>query len=415
MDQEISAHLLKLRRTYPFLATISLFAKYKFDHSVELFATDGTFTSINPDYFSELQSAEKTGVLLHITLHTALLHALRCGMRNQPVWNIAADIVVNNIILESGDFEVPPCTAVDKKYSTFSVEQVYEALMCLHNKSDVVRRAALEVKSSNVMKGNTPSEGKPPVNSSPTVIQIQTVLEALYPHVKDLKVTTSTQAGIGDEVEYSKNKQYWQGALRKAGAAERLSAQQQGVLPLGLLREVGNIMFPELDWRSMLWNFVVRTPVDFEGIDRRFAHQGLYLDSLDSCRLNVLVAIDTSGSIDDTQLTKFVSELQAITSAYHMINVVLYYVDADIYGPYELAGCGNNSCPRGGGGTDFSVFYENVVNNYADNELDLVVYFTDGYGKFPENIPSVETLWIVTFGGLESEFFPYGVVARLTE
>jgi predicted metal-dependent peptidase len=406
MDKEISAHLLKLRRSHPFLATISLFAQYQFNNRIEQFETDGIYISINPDYFNRLQSSEKTGLILHMTLHTALLHAQRVALRNESVWNIAADIVVNNIIIESGGFKVPPQTAVETKYTDLSVEQVYEALMHLHNKSAVIKDAMM-VESS----GSQQSSG-----SSPSSSQIQSVMERLYPCNKDLAGNNSDSKNYTiSETSNAKTQQYWQSAFRKAEAAMRFGSKQQGDLPEALLREINKILNAELDWRWVLWNFVVRTPSDFEGFDRRFMHQGLYLDKLESDRLNVMVAVDTSGSIKEAELTRFVSELVAITSAYHVINVIFYYVDAEIYGPYELEVGMKTSTPRGGGGTDFSVFYDKVVNNYDANELDVIVYFTDGYGHFPQEVPSIETLWVVTSGGLETEHFPFGQVARLAE
>lgn len=445
MDQEISSHLLKLRKTNPFLATISLFARYQFADRVQQFETDGNLIRINPEYFMQLQDKEKTGVLLHLTLHTALLHPQRIALRNAVIWNIAADIVVNNIIVESGDFQVPPQTAHEPKYRDLSVEQVYEALTHLHNKSNAVRRAALmepdpacstsnkgkneaaggidsgsqSENTQNPQGSNSQQSGSRPdrhrnAQSRPSNAQLQAVLEKLYPLRRDLVAAAKDSGGPKTaDSDKIKTRQYWQNAFRKAEIAQRFGSKQQGNLPAGLLREIDKILNAELDWRWILWNFVVRTPTDFEGFDRRFIHQGLYLDKLESDRLNVLVAVDTSGSIDQDELTRFISELVAITSAYHIINVTLYFVDADIYGPYELEKGIEVSTPMGGGGTDFSVFYATVVDRSDRAALDVIVYFTDGFGEFPENTPEVETLWVVTSGGLENEQFPFGQVARL--
>lgn len=440
MEQEISAHLLKLRRTHPFLATISLFARYRFNNRVDSFETDGNYIDINPDYFKQLKDKQKTGVLLHVTLHAALLHPQRIALRNPSIWNIAADIVVNNTIFQAGSFEVPPKTAFEEKYADLCVEQVYEALMHIYNKSETIKKAALaEVNSNhnadsdnatNSEKTRLSNDKKNPcsksngkdsneqasLEQSPSSNQVQSILEKLYPYQKDL-VTVDNKSSDSNKtgIDNLKTRQYWQNAFRKADAVTRLGAKNQGQLPEGLLREINQLLHPELDWRWILWNFVARTPTDFEGFDRRFAYQGLYLDQLQSDRLNVLVAVDTSGSIDESELTKFISELVAITNTYNIINVILYYVDAAIYGPYQLIEGVDIAPPMGGGGTDFSVFYQEVVDIYGTNELDLVVYFTDGYGEFPQNNPTIETLWVVTSGGLESDQFPFGQVTRLNE
>jgi len=43
----------------------------------------------------------------------------------------------------------------------------------------------------------------------------------------------------------------------------------------------------------------------------------------------------------------------------------------------------------------------------------LCIYFTDGYGSFPQKPPESPVLWVVMPGGLESTGFPFGDVARM--
>ena len=416
MEEVISRYLLKLRRSNPFLATVSLMANYRFDSSTELFETDGRVITINTDYFSPLTESERTGLLLHLTLHSALLHPHRLASRDPGIWNVAADIVVNNIIVEAGDFTPPKNTAIEPKYRDLSVEQVYEALLALFKDHLALQTAALKLPKENEQQ-NPDFSDQQSGSAEPTTSQRRQVIEQLYACQKDL-VGRSTQDQSGRPQKpahtFEKSAQYWQGALRRAEAAARLNSQSQGNIPAGLHLEIGQMMSPIMDWRSLLWQFVVRTPDDYGGYDRRFVHQGLYLDHLESERLNVLVAIDTSGSISEEELTHFMSELLSIANAYHFIVIELYYVDADIYGPYELSEQLDEMMPRGGGGTNFDVFYEKVVNNKHQSELDLVVYFTDGFGDFPTQEPGAETMWVVTFGGLDSDSFPFGTVARLS-
>ncbi len=445
MDAQVSSYLLKLRRANPFLATISLLADYRFDDKVEYFATDSQSILINTQYFESLNNSEKTGLLLHLTLHAALLHPIRVGARNADVWNIAADIVVNNIITAAGQFSPPPKTAVEPKYHDLSVEQVYEALISLHKKHPALQQAALNMPAS--AESATQETTNTCQNKQPNAYQLQQVLNNLYPYHADLSASSSFHNSddlIGNEIgsnlnnnkshrsssdnseknnvgQQAENKnqlekitQRWQGALRKAEVAVRMSGQSRGEVPAGLLLEIDKMMNPELDWRMLLWQFVVRTPDDFEGFDRRFIHQGLYLDQLESSRLNVVVAVDTSGSIDITELTQFMSELLAITNTYDFIQVSLYYVDADIYGPYDLTEGFDEAPPQGGGGTDFVVFFKEVLENKPLNEIDLIVYFTDGDGFFPHQEPEIETMWVVTAGGIPDDEFPFGVVARLS-
>ncbi len=138
MEQEISKYLLQLRRSHPFLATISLFATYRFTEETGTFLSQGKNILINPDFFSRTPGVERVGLLLHVTLHTALQHSARCGLRNKDIWNIAADIVVNNIILETGKFSPPSGTVIIPHLNNLSVEQVYEHLVQSQKKAHCI-------------------------------------------------------------------------------------------------------------------------------------------------------------------------------------------------------------------------------------------------------------------------------------
>lgn len=68
--------------------------------------------------------------------------------------------------------------------------------------------------------------------------------------------------------------------------------------------------------------------------------------------------------------------------------------------------------PYGGGGTDFTVIYDYVRNNYRDVYPSCIIIFTDGYGPYPEkeytlNIP---TLWILDNDEITP---PFGKTVRL--
>jgi predicted metal-dependent peptidase len=70
--------------------------------------------------------------------------------------------------------------------------------------------------------------------------------------------------------------------------------------------------------------------------------------------------------------------------------------------------------PRGGGGTSFEPFFAHVESTRGEVQR-VLVYLTDGYGTFPKERPAEPVLWVVTAGGLASEQFPFGDVARLRE
>ncbi len=61
----------------------------------------------------------------------------------------------------------------------------------------------------------------------------------------------------------------------------------------------------------------------------------------------------------------------------------------------------------GGGGTDFRPLFEYVETNIPD--CQIVIYFTDGFGIFPQLEPSYDTLWVMP----QKIDVPFGEVLEL--
>ncbi|HAC63305.1 MAG TPA: hypothetical protein DCF68_07120, partial [Cyanothece sp. UBA12306] len=118
-------------------------------------------------------------------------------------------------------------------------------------------------------------------------------------------------------------------------------------------------------------------------VEVRLVGRGLYLEAIAGESVQVFVCIDTSGSIDNPQLQLFLSEVTGILGAYPHLKCELYYADADAYGPYSLTS--NSSLPsaKGGGGTSFIPFFNQVEENRDPSLERVCVYLTDGYGDFP--------------------------------
>ena len=91
-----------------------------------------------------------------------------------------------------------------------------------------------------------------------------------------------------------------------------------------------------LGWRELLWQFMVATPYDFGGFDRRFIHRKMYLEDVVGESVEVAICIDTSASIGDSELSAFSSEVQGILDAYPQIRGTLFFADASLYGPHEF-------------------------------------------------------------------------------
>lgn len=99
---------LKLLKRAPFLATVALHAEVLVQEhpGVAVAATDGRRIFLSPSRFTTRPIADRVFIYAHEVLHCALSHPQRRGSRDPDRWNVAADIVVNGVLAESG-FELP--------------------------------------------------------------------------------------------------------------------------------------------------------------------------------------------------------------------------------------------------------------------------------------------------------------------
>jgi predicted metal-dependent peptidase len=381
----ISASLLRLRMKSPFFGTLAMFARFVSCTTIPSAATDGRDIFFNPEFLKSLSSQQQDGLLLHEILHAALLHPLRLGEREPELWNIAADIIVNGMILRQSGFELPPGGLRDEKIEHLSVEEVYELL-----------------RSSRSVDPSTTGANRHQLAD----------LDLLSPDSGD--PSTGAAAGTNKQrIDREALTAHWRQALQQATTIARTT--QWGKLPIGIERELESILNPQLDWRAYLWRYLVRTPTDFQGFDRRFVGRGLYLEALQSESIRVYVAIDTSGSVAQQMLGLFISEVQGILGAYPHLECDLYYVDCDAYGPYPLTIDSTLPTPEGGGGTSFVPFFDRVSETWDEHTQAICIYLTDGYGEFPTPAPTLPTLWVVTPGGLDLAQFPFGEAVRLID
>ncbi len=376
----ISATLLRLRMRSPFFGTLAMFARFVPSQTISTAATDGRDIFLNPEFLRSLPSPQQDGVILHEILHAALLHPLRLKEREPELWNIAADIVVNGLIVQQRGVELPPDGLRDKNLERLSVEEVYELLRQPTN-ANRFQLADLDLLAPSQAQGNMSN-----ATNSGDLLSL------------DREATVTA---------------HWRNALQQATVIARSTGS--GKLPGGIDRELETIVNPQLDWRAYLWRYLVQTPTDFQGFDRRLIGRGLYLEALQGESVQVYVAVDTSGSVGDRYLQLFIEEIRGILAAYPHLECTLYYADRELYGPYLLTPTSTIPTPQGGGGTSFVPFFDRVAQTWDGHTRVMCIYLTDGYGEFPAFIPILPTLWVVTPGGLDLARFPFGEAVRSIE
>ena len=422
----LSAAVLRLQTHSPFWATLALFAERRITEAVPTAATDGQRLYFNPHFVEALSQKEVDGLLVHELLHAALLHVARRKHRQSHRWNLAADYVVNAMIMEEEHLDLPKGSLYDPAYANRDVEEVYELLDkdeevdwqqilggigsdLLDNPIDVTNdeRFDKEASTSSSDQGgddndrgdDTGQDGNPDTdgNNDPEKNEANSKLK---------------QQLVTENKSPETLKTHWENALRQAAIIQE--TQHKGNLPAGITRIVKDLDKPQLDWRTLLWRYLVRTPTDYGDFDRRHMHSGLYLEGIDGERLRVFICIDTSGSISNQYLGKFLTEVRGILSGYAHVEVTLYFCDASLSCRHKLSSVTDEMpTPEGGGGTDFRPFFKAIEEESDPFGEFVAIYLTDGYGHFPDTSPNTDVLWVVVPGGLDDDGFPFGNVVRM--
>jgi predicted metal-dependent peptidase len=207
--------------------------------------------------------------------------------------------------------------------------------------------------------------------------------------------------------------QDWQIAANQATAA----CKGSGKMPNGLAETVkANQQVPE-DWRAILAEFIEHTvPSDYSWTspNRRHIANGLYLPGMKKENLgHVVMAVDTSASIDTRLLGIFARELNGIMSEAKPEHVTVIYCDAHVNRVQEF----DSDSPidleaTGRGGTRFNPVFDYV----AEHGISPVclIYFTDldnGLETVAE--PSYPVLW--STGMSVSKVAEFGRTVRVNE
>ena len=376
-------------------------------------ATDGRDVFVNAEFAASLSREHLDGVLLHEVLHAALGHVTRRGTRDPQMWNVAADIVVNGLVL-GNDFSLPDGALIEPDQQNYSAEEVYAILMKSPKRFPQMTVDLLEPAPDGQGEGNSGNDGGKGNKSARNKKTDGPDTEKNAKGQGSEADGRDKPEGALSDAQRKAIEEHWRKANAQALAVGR--SNRHGTLPAGVERAFGSLTETTQDWRAMLWRFLTPSATDFAAFDRRHVHSGLYLETLEDQSLRIAVCIDTSGSVDEEGLRAFVGELQSVLGAYPSVQCALYYADASLYGPWILGPNDEIPAAQGGGGTDFRPFFDalKTADDLGEGKPSVAVYLTDGFGPFPDS-SDIPVLWAVTPGGLLDEEFPFGEVVRLVE
>jgi predicted metal-dependent peptidase len=370
-----------------FFATLALRLVPEADWQIDTMATDGRKLSLNPDFVAGLAPEELVGVVAHEVLHNALAHHARRGPRDPRRWNVACDLAVNPLLLDAG-FTLPASRLVPGEGAFKDLPRGHSAegyYGLLPDDPPDGQRA----EDPGQERGD-PGQGGP--GQGPDTAGQDDNSQSPAPDPGGCGAVRDP--GRGSQAEVRQSKAQWEVAVAQAHQV----ARQRGQLPGGLARLVEEVLHPRVDWRDVLRAFVsshARNDHAWFPPNRRFIHQGLYLPGLRSEELGeVVLAVDTSGSIGPRELSRFAAEAQGILEAFDCTLTIVYH-DSEVQkvqrwrsgdGPLALE-------PVGGGGTSHVGVFDWLARQAEPPTC--VVCLTDLYTDFPEVPPAVPVLWAV--------------------
>jgi len=374
INKKISQAKAKLLVDYPYFGTIASKLELIQNDDIQAFKSDGKVVEYNSDFFEALELSEIEFVLANGAMHASLSHEQRKNGRSGWLWQMATDYAVNDMLVENG-MHRPDEATYSKRFSGLYAEEIYAEL------KDDILRDELEYETDEVNDVQTDNKD----DSSP---QDKTT---------DMQQDSSLEEQLFEEFTKS--------VLE--------TQEKRGELPLSMERFFHIEKSSKIDWRNELKIAIDKFHKDDYTLippNKKFLHLGIYLPSTLSNKFQIVIAVDSSGSIDEQLLDEFLSEIDFLMSSVQNFQIDLLVCDDKIHShTIFYSGDTLEVELKGGGGTDFRPVFEFIENELSDTKL--LLYFTDLEGKFPYAQPYYDVKWVSP----KEENIPFGDIIILKD
>ena len=358
-DQRLPKALVSIMRSdrYVALASVLMLGDRVIDNGMtNTAATDGRDEWYNSDFVDTLIDAELRALIIHECKHKMYKHlttwAWVADKYGHSLTNQAMDYVINLEIVDENpdDFcKLPACALLDVKYRGMTTAQVANAL---HQDQQ------------------QPKQPKPEGGSGTPDNKSGGMDDHDWDGAKEM--TQAEQADLAKEIDEAMR----QGALAAAKMGK------------GGNTDFGDLLKPQVDWREALREFVTSTCTgsDYQSWrqpHRKYLGHEMYMPIGISEHVEELVlAIDTSGSIGRDVLTKFMSEVKSVCDVVMPDRVrILYWgstvVADEVYEVQDIPNIVKSTKPVGGGGTDATCVPDYMRANNIKPQATVML--TDGH------------------------------------
>jgi len=336
---------LMTHKDMAFITTVCFSMKHEWDDTISTACTNGVFIKYNPQFWLDLDPDEQLFLILHETWHVAFAHMGRLQGRNMRAWNVAADYVINFMLVSLG-YKIHPNWLYDAQYAGMSTEQVYE-----------------------LIKGE-PDENLP--------------MDDLIPNGDTEEEQEDAQSKIDD-------------ILVRASLQSQMSDEDQGVLPGEIQLYINGLLKPKIHWTRLLARFVTRAVKrkrSYTKPNRRFFPK-VFIPTRYSLSLSdIAIAGDISGSVSDDTFCQYLSEAYQVLAKEKPTSVTFMQFDTTIKQIDVLTTAKSlmDVTLHGRGGTKI----EPVIQWAAENKPTVMIILTDGRFRINAPDPKVPIIWAIS-------------------
>lgn len=327
-------------------------------------ATDGRHFYYNREHVKSLTEDELIFVMAHQVLHCVLMHIGRRGGRDPKLWGSANDYIINYTLVNEKCGKMPLNGCFDLRLTDeMSSEEVY--LFLEENQTTMDIPDPLDEQIEMMDPSDEDENGK------------------------SIKVTVSGEGGpprlSKEDVDKISNE------IKNSVIAAAMNAKKAGHnLPSCVQRIIDQLVNPIMDWRSLLDAFYrssVKDNYTFTkmsrrtNVIRRLVGRPICLPGRDYAKtIKLHVAIDVSGSMEESMLRDMLSEVMGIAQTFPHFEISVWSFCTQIHNPREYRQNNVDEIKTyplvHGGGTSFEVNWEYMKENGI--MPDRLVVFTDG-------------------------------------
>ena len=324
-------------------------------------ATDGRNFYYNSRFVDMLKPKEIEFLFGHEVLHCVYDHFGRRGDRDPQLFNIANDYCVNADLKKHrvGEFITTVPCLYDVKYQDMSSEEIYDLLYENAEKIDIsslIDKLLDDHLDGDGQDGSGDEEGE-----------------------------NSKKNGKGRPKLSAEERQQIKDEIKEAVLAAAAASDGAGNLPAGVKRIIEDMTAPKMNWRELL-RMQLESTIKSDYTWMRNSRRGWHMDAvmpgmkLDPM-IDIAISIDASGSMLDSMLKDFLSEVAGIMEQFPNYRIHVLSFDTQVYNPQQFDSENLDDITgyeiQGGGGTDFDC----VFNYFKENEIEPKrhIMFTDGY------------------------------------